>query len=149
MRSYGYVQTDEPDYMLTVVDRGAGALVAEGLIGEDLADAFRNEARRRVAAGSFFGHIAYASLTAEGQPAQIHWSLHRSAEHPRPSSPPPCATTPGAFGPSSGRPSLPKRNRFGAGRGSPGYGCATTSRRMASASHSSNRAGGQSRSTTS
>jgi hypothetical protein len=50
--------------MLSIVDRGADALVASGLIGRDLADALRAEARSRATAGTFFGHIAYASLTA-------------------------------------------------------------------------------------
>ena len=37
-------------------------MVAAGRLGEDAADALEAEARRRVAAGEFFGHIAYASL---------------------------------------------------------------------------------------
>jgi hypothetical protein len=64
LRSFGFVQTDEPDYLLTIADRGADALAAEGTIGADLAAALKAEARRRVAAHEFFGHVAYASLTA-------------------------------------------------------------------------------------
>lgn len=63
-RSFGYVQVDEPDYMLSIVARGADALVAAGRIGEALAEALKAEGRRRAEAHSFFGHIAYASLTA-------------------------------------------------------------------------------------
>jgi hypothetical protein len=64
LRSHGFVQTSEPDYMLSIAERGADALVEVGRIGPELAAAMRGEAHRRVAAGSFFGHVAYASLTA-------------------------------------------------------------------------------------
>jgi SAM-dependent methyltransferase len=64
MRSYGYVETREAHYTLTIVDRGAAALVAQGRIGEETGVALKAEARRRGGAGQFFGHIAYASLVA-------------------------------------------------------------------------------------
>lgn len=66
-RSYGYVETTEAGYMLTVVDRGADILCDSGQIGVELADGLKAEARRRVAAGTFFGHIAYSSLIARRQ----------------------------------------------------------------------------------
>jgi ubiquinone/menaquinone biosynthesis C-methylase UbiE len=62
-RSYGFVETGG-GYMLTVVDRGADLLRASGQIGDETAEALKAEARRRVKAGSFFGHIAYGSITA-------------------------------------------------------------------------------------
>ena len=62
LRSHGYVESEDPGYMLTLVDRGADTLVAAGRLGSDAAEALKSEARRRVAAGEFFGHIAYASL---------------------------------------------------------------------------------------
>ena len=62
LRSHGYVESEDPGYMLTLVDRGADTLVTAGRLGGDAADALKAEARRRVAAGEFFGHIAYASL---------------------------------------------------------------------------------------
>lgn len=62
--SHGFVETTEGGYMLTIVDRGADLLCASGQIGADLAAALKAEARRRVEAGAFFGHIAYASLVA-------------------------------------------------------------------------------------
>lgn len=65
LRSHGYVQIEEPDYMLSIVDRGADALVDAGTIGPELGEALKAEARRRVDAKMFFGHGAYASLTAE------------------------------------------------------------------------------------
>jgi hypothetical protein len=49
--------------MLTIIDRGADAPAGER-IGEPAAEALEAEARRRVAAGELFGHIAYASMIA-------------------------------------------------------------------------------------
>jgi SAM-dependent methyltransferase len=63
-RSHGFVEGADPSYTLTVVDRGADLLRDGGTIGEATAAALKAEARRRVEAGTFFGHIAYASLTA-------------------------------------------------------------------------------------
>ena len=63
-RSHGFVETTGSAYMLSVIDRGADILRASGRIGEELAAGLKAEARRRREAGMFFGHIAYASLTA-------------------------------------------------------------------------------------
>ncbi len=60
--SYGFVETTEAEYMLTIVDRGADILRASGQIGDEVAAALKAEARRRGEA--FFGHIAYVSLIA-------------------------------------------------------------------------------------
>jgi ubiquinone/menaquinone biosynthesis C-methylase UbiE len=68
VHSHGFVQIGNADYMVSIADRGADALVASGRIGRELAVALKAEARRRVESGSFFGHIAYASLIA-GKPA--------------------------------------------------------------------------------
>jgi ubiquinone/menaquinone biosynthesis C-methylase UbiE len=67
-RSHGFVETADPDYMLTIVDRGADVLSADGRIGRDLALALKNEARQRVVEGRFYGSIAYASLIAQKKP---------------------------------------------------------------------------------
>ena len=67
-RSHGYAETGGGAYLLSVVDRGADILHASGAIGEATAAAFKSEARRRVESGTFFGHIAYASLTARKPP---------------------------------------------------------------------------------
>lgn len=65
VRSYGYVEAPEPGFMLhSWVDLGADALVTAGRIGADRAAALKAEARRRVASGESFGHIAYMSLVA-------------------------------------------------------------------------------------
>lgn len=69
MRSHGFAETTEEGYMLTVCDRGADALANEGRIAPELAAALKAEARRRIEGGTFFGHIAYASLIAH-KPAQ-------------------------------------------------------------------------------
>jgi ubiquinone/menaquinone biosynthesis C-methylase UbiE len=63
-RSHGYVQNADPDYMLTIVSRGIDALVAAGRVGQEAAASLRSEAKRRAAAGEFFGHIAYVSMLA-------------------------------------------------------------------------------------
>lgn len=62
LRSYGYVEALAPGFMLSGwVDLGADALVAAGRIGADMAVALKAEARRRIASGEYFGHIAYMS----------------------------------------------------------------------------------------
>lgn len=63
-RSHGYVQIRDPQYMLTIADRGADVLAASGRIGRELASALKREERRRVAEQAFYGHIGYVSLTA-------------------------------------------------------------------------------------
>ncbi len=50
--------------MLTVVDRSIEKLHASGRIGDETAAALKAEARRRVEAGTFVGHMAYVSLAA-------------------------------------------------------------------------------------
>jgi ubiquinone/menaquinone biosynthesis C-methylase UbiE len=63
-RTHGYTEAASPDYMLTIVDRGADALASTGQIGPGLAEALKAEARRRVPVHEFFGHINYTSLIA-------------------------------------------------------------------------------------
>ncbi len=63
-RSFGFAETGNEGYMLTVVDRGADILCSQGHISEATAAALKEEARRRLRAGRFFGHIAYAGLVA-------------------------------------------------------------------------------------
>jgi ubiquinone/menaquinone biosynthesis C-methylase UbiE len=64
LRSFGFVETSNDGYMLTVVDRGADILCGQGSIGPETAAALKAEARSRLKAGRFFGHIAYAGLVA-------------------------------------------------------------------------------------
>ena len=62
--SHGFTETTEGGYMLTVVERGADMLHASGQIGGETAAMLKAEARRRVEAQTFFGHIAYGSVVA-------------------------------------------------------------------------------------
>jgi hypothetical protein len=64
MRSHGYVESNDPGYTLTIIDRGADMLATAGIIGSATAEALKSEARRRVSEGVFFGHVAYGSLIA-------------------------------------------------------------------------------------
>lgn len=61
----GYAAGSEPTYFLTVVDRGADQLVADGVIGASTGEALKAEARRRVEAGGFFGSMNYVCMIAE------------------------------------------------------------------------------------
>ena len=63
MDSHGFID-GEGAYMQTVVARGADMLHAGAQIGADLAAALKDECERRIEAGTFFGHIAYASVVA-------------------------------------------------------------------------------------
>jgi ubiquinone/menaquinone biosynthesis C-methylase UbiE len=63
LRGHSYVDGPRAGaYMLAMIDRGADALVAAGRMGPETAAALKAEARRRSDTGTFFGHIAYASL---------------------------------------------------------------------------------------
>lgn len=64
LESHGLAQVTDPSYMLWVLVRGASALVSDGVIGVELADALLAEARRRVSQGSFFGQVSYLSVVA-------------------------------------------------------------------------------------
>jgi hypothetical protein len=63
-RGHGYVQTAQPDYILSLVERGADTLVARGRTSADLCAALKAEARRRAAAGVFYGFFGFASFVA-------------------------------------------------------------------------------------
>jgi len=63
--AHPYLAGPEALYFLSVVDRGADVLVNAGTLGPGGADAIKAEARRRVAAGAFFGFISFVSVIAE------------------------------------------------------------------------------------
>lgn len=63
LRSHGYVE-QAAAYMPTLVAAGTTTMFESGTIAQALADALLAEARDRAETGRFFGHIAYASLTA-------------------------------------------------------------------------------------
>ena len=64
MDGHGYVKISEPQYLLTLVQRGAEVIANAGTIGADLSTAIQREAERRVAEQSFYGEIMFASLIA-------------------------------------------------------------------------------------
>ena len=64
LRSHGYVVTEDPRYFLAALQLGTETLAAAGTITLATAQALTTEAETRVRAGTFFGHIAYASLLA-------------------------------------------------------------------------------------
>lgn len=59
-----YLPAPDSPYFLTIIDRGADTLVDEGVIGPELAEAIRSEARRRQSVRKFFGSIAFVSTIA-------------------------------------------------------------------------------------
>jgi arsenite methyltransferase len=61
---HGYVQTTSPDFLLTLLSRGTNAAAHADEIGQGLVDGFAQEARRRVANGTFYGAILFLSLAA-------------------------------------------------------------------------------------
>jgi ubiquinone/menaquinone biosynthesis C-methylase UbiE len=61
---HGYVQTKSPDYLLSLLSRGAGAAAQAVEIGPELVGSFEREARHRVANGTFYGAMLFLSLTA-------------------------------------------------------------------------------------
>lgn len=61
---FGYSAATDPAYFLTVVDRGADTLAADGVLGSAAAEALKAEARRRVEIGAFFGSMSYVCVIA-------------------------------------------------------------------------------------
>lgn len=64
MHGYTYLPK-VPDYLLTVVDRGADALCLTDCISASLAEALKQEARRRIEQGSFVGSMTYIGLIGQ------------------------------------------------------------------------------------
>jgi ubiquinone/menaquinone biosynthesis C-methylase UbiE len=64
VEAHGYVQTTSPDFLLTLLSRGANAAARAGEIGQALVDGFAQEARRRVANGSFYGAVLFLCVAA-------------------------------------------------------------------------------------
>ena len=61
---HGYVQTTCPVFLMTLLSRGTSAAARAGEIGPGLVNGFAEEARRRVANGSFYGAILFLCLAA-------------------------------------------------------------------------------------
>jgi hypothetical protein len=64
VEGHAYTSAAGTDYFLALVDRGADALAATGSVRAGAAAALKEEARTRMAEGTFFGHIAYVSVHA-------------------------------------------------------------------------------------
>jgi len=64
LNSHGFIDMSGDGYMATVVERGIDMLQSFRQIADDTAASLRAEIRRRALDGTFFGHIAYASLMA-------------------------------------------------------------------------------------
>lgn len=62
--AHGYVQTDTPTYILTLIARGLDAAVRAGEIDPDMAAALTREAERRATEGTFYGAILFVSVNA-------------------------------------------------------------------------------------
>ena len=62
--AHGFVQTSNPDYMLSIIDRGADVLLASGQVDGTMAAALKTEARRRADTGDFYGFINFISVIA-------------------------------------------------------------------------------------
>ena len=59
-----YLPALDSPYFLTIIERGADTLVEAGIIGRELAEGIRQEARRRMETQSAFGSIAFVSIIA-------------------------------------------------------------------------------------
>ncbi len=64
LQAHGFIQTVRPDYVTSLIARGADAAARADEIGAQLSDGFKAEAERRVAAGSFYGAILFVSAIA-------------------------------------------------------------------------------------
>ncbi|MEM7657626.1 MAG: hypothetical protein AAF399_15960 [Bacteroidota bacterium] len=64
-KAHGFVQTTSADYMVSLLTRGVQAGWKAGEYGEDLANAFAVEAKRRVVSGTFYGAILFVSAIAQ------------------------------------------------------------------------------------
>ena len=61
---FSYVLTEEPNYFLSLFDRGVDGFAGAGMIADDMGTALKAEARRRAEAGEFFGFINFVSVIA-------------------------------------------------------------------------------------
>ena len=61
-RSHGHLDTADPELTLGWLDKGVGYMAAAGRIDHAAGLALKAEARRRIAAGTFYGYMNYVSL---------------------------------------------------------------------------------------
>jgi len=63
--AHGYIQTDSPEYLTSLVERGVSAAVVAGDCGSQLAEGFNAEVYRRTENGTFYGAILFVTIIAE------------------------------------------------------------------------------------
>ena len=63
-RAHGYMQTEKPEYLVSLLARGLAAAVNAGEFGPEIAEGFNREAAARVTDGTFYGAILFVSLIA-------------------------------------------------------------------------------------
>lgn len=61
-RSHGHLDTADPELTLGWLDKGVGYMVEAGRIDVAAGEALKAEARRRIAAGTYYGYMNYVSL---------------------------------------------------------------------------------------
>ena len=61
-RSHGHLDTADPELTLGWIDKGVGYMVEAGRIDLAAGEALKAEARRRVAAGTYYAYMNYVSL---------------------------------------------------------------------------------------
>lgn len=64
VQGLGYVKISAPQYLLNLVERGAGAIAEAGTVGNEFANALISEANERIAENRFYGEIMFASMSA-------------------------------------------------------------------------------------
>ncbi len=64
-QAHGFIQTDNPAYLCSIIARGVTAAANAGECGEGLAQAFQDEAQKRVAERRFYGAILFVSHMAQ------------------------------------------------------------------------------------
>lgn len=69
--AHGYVQTASPDYLISMLSRGAMLGARAGEMSDALVEGFQKEAASRVEAGSFYGSIMFMSLIGRKPGASI------------------------------------------------------------------------------
>ena len=64
-RSYGFVQTQPADYMISLIERSMQNAVKAGEMAQDLASGYVAEARHRESEGRFYGAILFVCHAAQ------------------------------------------------------------------------------------
>ena len=63
--SHNYLTIGESPWFQSIIDRGADAMAASGLIDAALASALKQELRTRIESGRFYGQVPFVCITAQ------------------------------------------------------------------------------------